>query len=184
MQFDDMKKKLETTLSVLSEDLGMIKTGRAKPSLVEHVMIEAYDGAGKMPLNELSSITAPDTTMLVIQPWDQSVIRKIVQGLSQSDLNLNPVLDGNIIRISIPPLTEERRLEMVKLVHMKIEGGKEMMRDVRNDVKRMVDKQKDTPDVSEDDIKRDLEEMQKIFDGYVEQLQDMGKAKEQELMSL
>jgi ribosome recycling factor len=184
MQFDEMKNKLETTLRIVSEDLGMIKTGRAKPALVEHVMVEAYEGAGKMPLMELASITAPDTTMLVISPWDQNVTRKIVTAMSQSDLNLNPIIDGNIIRISIPPLTEERRRDMVKLVHMKIEGGKEMMRDVRNDIKKAVDGQKDQPDISEDDIKRDLIEMQKVFDAFVEKLETLGKTKEEELMSL
>jgi ribosome recycling factor len=184
MKFDDMRKKLDTTLRIVNDDLGMIKTGRAKPSLVERVMVEAYDGAGKMPLMELASITAPDTTMLVISPWDQNLVRKIVTAMSQSDLNLNPVVDGSIIRITIPPLTEERRRDMVKLVHMKIEGGKEMMRDVRNDAKKAIDAQKDQPGISEDDIKRDLEEMQNIFDGVIDSLEELGKSKEQELMSL
>lgn len=184
MLFDEMKRKLEATLKVVEEDLGMIKTGRAKPSLVEHILIEAYEGAGRMPLMELSSITAPDPTMLVISPWDQTVVKKILSGLAQSDLHLNPVMDGNVIRIAIPPLTEERRRELVKMVHQKVEGGKEMMRDVRNDTKKMVDHQKDEADVSEDDIKRWLLEMQNLFDDYIEKLENLGEEKEKELMVL
>lgn len=182
--FEEMKKKLEMTLKVVGDDLLMIKTGRAKPSLVEGVMIEAYEGTARMPLNELASITAPDPTQILVSPWDQSILKKIVAGLAASELNLNPIVDGNMIRMVIPALTEERRKDLVKLVRQKIEGGKEMMREVRNETKKMVDGKKDEPDVSEDDIKRWLEEMQTIFEEYSQKLVGLGEEKETELMSI
>lgn len=182
--FDEMKKKLQATVSVVEADLGMIKTGRAKPALVERVMIEAYEGAPKMPLVELSSISALDPTTLVVQPWDLSIVKKVLAGLSQSDQHLNPILDGNVIRITLPPLTEERRRDLVKMVHQKVENGKEMLRDVRNDTKKVIDNKKDEADVSEDDIKRWLNQMQEIFEEYTGKLSDLAKNKEEELMSL
>jgi ribosome recycling factor len=181
--FDDMKKSLEQVLKVVSEDLQMVRTGRAKPSLVEEVMVEAYPGT-RLPLKELAGISAPDPHMIVIQPWDQSVLHKIEVGLQKSDLNLGPVVDGNLIRISIPALTEERRLDLVKMVKQKIESGHEMMRSVRVEQKKEVDDQKGKAGVSEDDIKNWLAEMQKIHDEYLKKLEELGEKKEKELMEI
>ena len=181
--FDKMKAKMEELVKMMTADLAGVKTGRAKPNMIEQVMIEAYEGQ-RMPLVELASISAPDPHMLMIQPWDQSIVKKIEAGLRIADLQLNPVVDGQMIRISVPPLTEEKRRDLVKLVKQKLEGGKEMMRGVRNDEKREIDHKKGEPGVSEDDIRNWLEEMQKIFEGYTEKLEEMGKKKEGELMEI
>ena len=177
--FEEMKKKLDQVLDLVSQDLNQIKTGRAKPAMVENVLVEAY--GGRMPLIELSSVSAPDPHLLVISPWDKSVVSSIEKALSQSDLNLNPVVDGQVIRINIPQLTGERRQEMVKLVHQRIEGGRQMCRTVRNDIKKSVEGQKGQAGISEDDISVQLDEMQTIFDSYLERLDKLGEEKEKEL---
>lgn len=181
--FDDMKQKMQGVVDLMKQDLNGVKTGRAKPSMIEQIKVEAYAGTW-MPLLELSSINAPDPHMLLVQPWDHSVTAKIEKALATAEIPLNPVVDGNVIRITIPPLTEETRKEMVKLVKQKIESGKEMLRGIRNDVKREIDNQKDDAGVSEDDIKSWLEEMQKINDNFMKTLEDLGDAKEKELMEI
>ncbi len=181
--FDEMKRKLERTIALLKEDLKSIKTGRAKPAMIEHIEVEAYEGS-KMPLIELASITAPDPHLLLVQPWDQSVIKKIEGALRVSELGLNPVVDGQQIRISVPALTEERRREMVKLVGQKVESHREMARNVRNEQKKNIDGMKGEPGVSEDDIHKWLEEMQEIYESYMDQLDEIGKSKEAELMKV
>lgn len=181
--FETLKKNSERVLQLIKDDLAMIKSGRAQPTMVEKIMIEAYPPS-KMPLVEVASITAPDPHLLVIQPWDTSIVKQVVTGLSASDMHLNPTVDGAIIRISIPALTQERRLELVKMVKQKTEGGKEMLRDVRNEAKHEVDSQKGKPGVSEDDIFGWHEELQKIHDSYVVKLDEMAKEKEKELMEI
>jgi len=181
--FDDMKKNLDQTLAVVKDDMMMIKTGRAKPSLIEGVEVEAYPGTW-LKLMEVATISAPDSHLLVIQPWDQSVIKHIVTGLNKSEMQLNPVVDGTIVRISIPPLTEERRKDLVKLVKQKIESGKEMMRGVRNDIKKEIEDKEGDAGVSEDDVRRWLDEMQKVYEDYIAKLDELGEHKEAELMEI
>jgi ribosome recycling factor len=181
--FDDLKPKMDQVIKVVEDDLAMVRTGRAKPNLVEQVEIEAYPGT-RLPLRELATISAPDTHMLTIQPWDKSILKAIEVGLNKSDLNVNPVNDGQLIRISIPPLTEERRLDLVKLTKQKIEAGREMLRDERNEAKKNIDHKKGEPGVSEDDIKHWLEELQQIHDEYMKKLEDIGAVKEKELMEM
>lgn len=183
MDFDAFSKSLAKIVELFTADLKSVKTGRAKPSLVEQIKVEAYEGS-YMPLVELASITAPDPQMLVISPWDQSVIKKIDAGLRKSDLNLNPVIDGQIIRITIPPLTQERRQEMVKLVKQKLEAHKDTVRGARNQTKRDIDNMKDDAGVSEDDIKRWLDDMQKMHDEALDKLDKLSDSKEQELMTI
>jgi ribosome recycling factor len=178
-----MLKKLEAVLKLIGDDLVGIKTGRAKPAMVEQIKVEAYEGT-YLPLVELASISAPDPHMLLVQPWDQSVVKRIEAGLRKADQSLNPAVDGSVIRISIPPLTEERRKDLVKLVHQKIESGKEMMRGVRNDMKRDIDGMKDDAGVSEDDIRDWMDQMQKHHDEFMKRLEEMGEKKEHELMEI
>jgi ribosome recycling factor len=181
--FDEMERKLEGVVDIVKSDMNTVKTGRAKPSLIEQVMIEAYEGT-KMPLVELASISAPNPHSLLVQPWDQSVVDKVESGLRASEMQLNPVVDGQIIRINIPPLTEERRKDLVKLIKQKLESGKEMMRGIRNEQKREIDAKEGEAGVSEDDIKNWLDEMQKMYEDYIEELDGLGEAKEKELMEI
>jgi ribosome recycling factor len=120
----------------------------------------------------------------VVKPWDQSLVGKISKGIAVSDLHLNPVVDGDIIRISIPPLTEERRRDLVKLVKQKLESGRNMLRQARHDVKSMIDKREGEANVSEDDIRQAIEDLDKLIDEYNGKIEEIGEAKEKELMTV
>lgn len=180
--FDDMTKRLEEIMRIVAEELKLIRTGRAKPDMVEHVMVDAY--GSQMKLVELAAITAPDTQLLVIKPWDKGTLGPIEKALRMDKMSFSPVVDGDMIRIAIPALTGERREEMVKLTHQKIESGKNMMRDARNKTKKEIDEQKGVSGVSEDDIKAWLDEMQKKFEAFVLKLEAMGEDKEKQLREI
>jgi len=180
--FSRSKQKFGNVVELVQEDLLGVQTGRAKPALVEGVKVEAYEGSF-MEVKELASTTAPDAHSIVIKPWDPSTLKKIEEGLQKSDLGLNPVIDGDLIRISIPALTEERRKELVKQVKQKIEGGKAMLRQVRLEAKKEIDKQKDQSGISKDDIHEMHERLQKQVDEYNQELDEKEKQKEKELMS-
>ena len=141
---DDFEKVLE----VLAADLRAVKTGRAKPGLIEEVGVEAYEGQPRMALRELATISVPDSRQLVVSPWDKSVVEKIEKALSSADLNLSPVVDGDVIRIKIPALTEEVRRDLVKLVNQKLESGRVLLRGARRAIKEEIDSKKGTADVS------------------------------------
>ena len=181
---EQARQGFEGVLGVVRGDLAVVKTGRAKPDLVENVMVEAYEGQSKLRLVELASVTAPDPQQLVIKPWDQTILSKIEKALAASELQVNPVVDGEIIRISIPPLTEERRRDLVMLVHKKLEAGKNLLRGERQEIKSKIEDQKGEAGVSEDDIFRQLEELQKLTDEFMDKIDQMGKAKEAELMKV
>ncbi len=177
------RRRMEEVLGLVKQDLAGVQTGRARPALVESVKVEAYEGSF-MAIKELAGITAPDPHSLVIKPWDSSVLTKIEKALNEANLGVNPVADKEVIRIIIPSLTEERRTELVKLIKQKIEAGKAFLRQIRVEVKQKIDDQKDQAGVSEDDIHRLYEELQKIIDEYNAKLDEMSEAKEKELMEI
>lgn len=171
-------------LDVVSGDLATVKTGRAKPELVANISLHIESYGSAMTLQELASISAPDSQSLLIVPWDKNIIEDIARGLAKSELNLNPQSDGNVIRIVIPPLTGERRIELTRLVDKKIEAGKILLRDERKHLKQRIDGQKDQPGVSEDDIYSAVEELDKKTREWEEKIDAVGEAKKQELMSI
>lgn len=177
-----LKVRLEQAVEVVKKDLGSVRTGRAKPSIVEEVKVEAY--GAYMSLRELATITAPDPTLIMISPWDKSLVGAVAAGINKAGLNLNAVVDGDVIKIAIPPLTQERREELVKLVHQKIESGKVMVRQIRTEIKAAIEAQEGESGISEDSIKMWLEMMQKQVDGVITRLDELGKEKEKELMTL
>ncbi len=172
---------LDKVIQHLSDDLKTVKTGRAKPSLIEDIKAEVY--STQMTLKELASITAPDPHQLIINPWDKNLLEAISKAVNSSGLNLNAIVDGEIIRINIPPLTGETREELVKLVRQKVESAKIMLRQVRAEAKRKIEEQKEQGGISEDAIRRQLEELQKTIDDYEEKLDNLGKSKEEELLT-
>ncbi len=178
----NLTDRLGHTLEVVKKDLSSVRTGRAKSSLVEDVKVEAYGTL--MTLKELATITAPDTTLIVIAPWDKGLVSAISSGIQKSGLNIQPIVDGDLVKISIPALTQERRLELVKQVHQKIESGKVMIRGVRAETKESIESQEGGAGISEDSIKTWLESMQKIVDDFMSKLDELGKEKEKELMTL
>jgi ribosome recycling factor len=178
----NLKVRLDQTIEVVKKDLSSVRTGRAKPSLVEDVKVEAY--GTMMSIKELATITAPDTTLIVISPWDKGLVSAISSGIQKSGLNIQPIVDGDTVKISIPALTEERRLELVKLVNSKLESAKVMIRGVRTEIKEQIEAQEGEAGISEDSIKAWLESMQKTVDSYMLKIDEIGKEKEKELMTL
>lgn len=178
----DLATRLENALGVVKKDVSTVRTGRAKPSLVEDVKVEAYGSL--MVIKELATITTPDPTLIVIAPWDKSLTGPISNGIRKAELNVNPVVDGEVVKVAIPALTEERRKELVKVVAQKIETGKVMVRHIRTEIKEMIEAQEGESGVSEDDIKMWLNEMQKEVDDYMTKVEDVGREKEKELMTL
>jgi ribosome recycling factor len=159
-----------------------VRTGRAAPSLVERIMVEQY--GTDMPLNQLANIAAPEARMLTITPWDKSAIGAIEKAIRKSELGLNPTNDGSLIRIAIPPLTEDRRKQMVKVVHTKVEEAKIAVRNIRRDAISQAREFKDEKMVSEDDERRASNQIQELTNKYTTQADEIGKVKERDVMQV
>ncbi len=178
------KQRMEKAFIVLKEDFGTIKTGKANPQLVENIVISAYGGSARLKIMELATIHVSDHQTLLLTPFDSSVLRDIEKGISDSQMGLGIAVDGINIRVSIPPLTQERREEFVKLIHKKAENGKIMIRQARQESKDEIEKLKKDGHISEDDVARLEKEVQKITDEYIEKIDETCKMKEQELMTV
>ena len=186
IMLDAIKKKLDLQLQQLNEltsnDLKTIKTGRAKPSLIEDVKIEVYEA--RMSLKELASISAPDPHTLVISPWDKNIVKEIEKGIAIAGINLHPIVDNDLIRIQIPPLNEETRKDLVKLVYQKIESARILLRQMRNEIKKEIESLDGQAGISEDNIRDWVEELQKEIEDRQVKLEEMAKSKEKELMTI
>ncbi|MBN1176883.1 MAG: ribosome recycling factor [Dehalococcoidales bacterium] len=174
--------KMKASLKVFRADLATIRTGHATPALVEHIKVE-YAGV-PTPLNQLAGISAPEAGLLVIQPWDKSCIGNIEKAILKSELGINPSNDGNIIRISIPPLSEERRQEMIKIVHRKMEERRVAIRSLRHEAMNEFKKMEKDKEISQDEHKRAQEQLQSITDVFMDEIEKVGKDKEQELLEV
>lgn len=157
-------------------ELNKIRTGRASINLVDEVMVEAY--GTRMRLQEVASISAPDPTLIVISPWDKSLLGAIEKGVQIAELGISPVVDSEVVRLPIPALTQEKRQEMVKLVSKKLEEAKILLRNVRTEVKQLIESEKNSEGVSEDDIKADIELLDKEQREEVEALEKIAQEKE------
>lgn len=173
---DRMRKALE----VLQSDVSTIRTGKAAPSLVENIVISAYNGTARLRVMELATISAPDPSMLVVTPFDASVIEDIRKGIMDSGAGLNPASDGQVIRITIPPLSEERRQELIHLMHQKLENGHIMIRQIRHEAMEEVK----NAHLPEDEHDRAEKEVQRATDDFVGEVDALGKKKEAELMQI
>lgn len=174
--------RMEKTMEALQRELMTVRTGRAAPSLVERVMVEQY--GTDMPLNQLANIAAPEPRMITITPWDKSAIGAIEKAIRKSELGLNPTNDGSLIRISIPPLTEDRRKQMVKVVHTKVEEAKIAVRNIRRDAMSQAKDFKDEKMVSEDDERRAGTQIQELTNKFTAQADELGKTKERDVMQV
>jgi ribosome recycling factor len=180
--FSSFEEQIKATFDHLLQDLAGLRTGKASVQMLDPVKVEAY--GTYMKLTEVADIRVPDPSQILISPWDKSLLGAIEKGIQISGINLNPVVDGQSIRISVPPLTEERRLDMVKLLSQKIEAGRVMVRNVRTDIKKEIDKQKGQPGISEDAIEADLAELEKRCQHVMVQVEKLSKDKEKELMTI
>jgi ribosome recycling factor len=177
-----IEDKMKTSIRVFNEELATIRTGHASPSLVEHVKVE-YAGV-PTPLNQLAGITAPEAGLLVIQPWDKSSIGSIEKAILKSDLGLNPSNDGNIIRIGIPPLSEERRQELIKIVHKRAEERRVAVRNLRHEALNELKKLEKDKEISQDEQHRAQDQLQKLTDNFIAEIDRLGKSKEEELLQV
>ena len=179
-----MRARMQKALLVLQEDLSTVRTGRAMPSLIENVVVAVYGGAQRLRIKELATISASDPQTLVLQPFDPSIAGEIQKGIMEANVGLTPSSDGNIIRISIPPLSEERRLELIKLMKQKLENGKIAIRQIRQDARNTVRKEHNNKEISEEQMFAIDEDIQKITDATMLPVDEMGRRKEAELLQI
>ncbi len=179
---DDADVRMGKAIDALQRDLGSIRTGRASPSLVERLTVDYYGSS--TPLNQLAGISVPEPRLLVIQPWDRGSMAAIEKAILKSELGLNPSNDGQVIRIAIPTLTEERRKQMVKLVHGHVEEGKVALRNIRRDAMAHVKELMNEKMIGEDDERRAEQRVDELTRRYIGEADRVGKAKEQEVMEV
>lgn len=178
--FDNAKNSMEKTIMALKKDLNSVSTGRASPNLLDTVRVEAYGNF--VPLNQIANVSVPDASTISIQPWDKSMVNPINKAIMDANLGFTPKIDGTILRISIPKLTEERRKELVKLVKKYGEDKKVSVRNDRRDAMDEIKKQKTS--VSEDEIKRANDKIQTLTDEYTKKIDDMVAEKEKEILKI
>ena len=180
---DEVQQKMTKALEILRQDLVNLKVGRATPALVEQIQVEAYET--KMPLVELATITSPEPKQLLITPFDQTIIRNIEKALAlDRDLGLSPVVDGEVIRLTIPPLNEERRRELVKLLRQKLESARIMIRQVRQGKIREIRGAFENKEISEDEKFRREKELQDITNEFNQKIAEIGRQKEKQLLAI
>ena len=178
----NIEQKMEKSVEVLKAELATIRTGRATPALIEHIKVD-YAGI-PTPLNQIAGISVPEARLLVIQPWDRSSINNIEKAILKSDLGLNPTSDGNLIRISIPPITEERRQELIKVVRKRVEEGRIAVRNLRREAMEELKRLEKNKDISQDEQRRALDQLQKLTDNFIAQAEQIGRDKEAELVEV
>lgn len=184
MDLNATKVQMQKVLEVIRSDLSTVRTGRATPSLVENIVVSVYGNTTKLKIMELATIGALDTQTLVITPFDGSIISEIQKGIEVANVGLTPVVDGQLIRISIPPLSAERRAQLIALMKQKLENGKIMVRQARHDANNEVKKMLNNKEIGEDEVSRLEKEIQNLTDSTIEQIDSLGKAKETELQQL
>src|SRR3989338_5679374 len=179
MTISDVQTKLDAVIVHLKAELAQIRTGRASASLVSDIEVDAYDS--KLMVKELGQITTPEPNVILISPWDKSILTNIVGGITKANIGLNPVVDGDLIRIVIPPLTAERREQFIKQMHTILEKYKVEIRQIRHEYIESLREQKQSGEIGEDEEKRHEHEIQKLHDEFVEAIEVSGKGKEEQL---
>lgn len=180
--FNAAQDRMTKAVEALRRELATIRTGRAHPGLVEHLRVDYY--GVPTPLNQLATISVPDPRLLTIQPWDRQAMGAIEKAILKSDLSLTPTNDGTLIRLSIPQLTEERRRDLAKMVHKKVEEARVEVRNIRRDGHDELRRLQREKLISEDDQYRGQEKLQKLTDEFVHQVERLGEEKEAELLAV
>jgi ribosome recycling factor len=176
------KIRMEKAVEDFRKDLASVRTGRANPALLDQIRVD-YHGT-PMPINQLGTMNVPDPGMIVISPWDQSAVAMIDKAIRTSDLGLNPTNDGKVVRVPIPPLTEERRKNLVKHIHKVLEDHRTAIRNIRRDIKEAVEKLEKEKKMSEDDRKRSLDELEKLTHSETKKIEDLCAVKEKEVLEI
>lgn len=180
--FEDLKDRMGKSIESLKREYSRLRTGRASVSLLDGIRVSYYDAP--TPLNQMASLAVPEPRLIVIQPWDKTAIEDIEKAILKSELGLTPMNDGKVIRISIPPLTEERRKELVKVARKMSEENKVALRNIRRDANEMLKDLKKEKELTEDDLFRSQEEVQKATDQFISQVDELCAAKEKEILEI
>jgi ribosome recycling factor len=179
-----IKERMNSVIAIVADDISTIRTGRATSAMVESIVCPAYGGTQRLKVRELASISIPDPQTILIDPWDKSIIGDIRKGILEANIGLNPNIDGDVIRIVVPAVTSEERMKLVKLLHQKLEAGRVMIRQIRGDVMHEIKKKFEAKEISEDEKFRQEKRVQEITDEFIGKIDDLGKRKEAELISI
>ncbi len=178
---EELELEMEDAVDNMRRELSQLRTGRASPALLDGILVDAY--GTKTPIRQLANISVPEARLIVIQPWDKSIIDDIVRAIQTSDIGITPNSDGKLIRLSIPPLTEERRRDLVKLAKKIGEEGKIRLRQIRRETNDSLKKAEKSGEIPEDESKHLLDEVQKVTDKYTDKIDDILNEKEKEIMN-
>jgi ribosome recycling factor len=178
----EARAQMDKALEALRREFSGVRTGKASPALLDQVRVDAY--GSKMPLNQVASVNSPEPRMLIVQPFDKGLTKAIEKAIRDSELGVNPASDGQVIRVPIPALNEERRKELVKMLHRYAEDGKVAVRHARQEANKELKRRKDAHELSEDDAKREIDRVQKLTDEYIAKVDSLLKSKEEEVMEV
>jgi ribosome recycling factor len=176
------RELMEKAIDATRREFSTVRTGKASPALLDMVRVDAY--GGKVPLNQVGSVSAPEPRLLMVQPWDKSLLGEIEKAIRTSDLGLNPSNDGNVIRIPVPALTEERRRDLAKVLHKLAEDGRIGVRQARQDANKEIKRAQQAHEIGEDEARRLTDEVQKLTDDYIGRIDQLLATKEQEVMEV
>ena len=179
---EDAKERMELALEAVRREFATVRTGKATPALLDTVRVDAY--GAKMPLNQVATVNTPEPSLIVVQPFDKTLIGEIEKGIQSADLGLNPANDGNVIRVPIPPLNEERRKEFVKVLHKMAEEGKISVRHARRLVRDEIHALVKDHEIGEDEGRRREDALEKLTHEYTDKIDDLMKHKEEEVMAI
>jgi len=180
--FDDAERRMKKAVEALKQDLAAIRTGRASSALVERINVDYY--GAPTPINQVCQISVPEARLIVIQPYERKLLTDIEKAIQRSDLGINPNNDGQVIRLNVPPLNEERRREMVKTLHKKLDEHKVAVRNIRRDTQDKLQDREKKKEISEDELKRSKDRLQKLTDRYIDEMDKVGKSKELEILEV
>ena len=180
--YSGTEEKMQKAVAALKRDLSTLRAGRATPALLDKITVDYYGTA--TPINQLANVSVPEPRLLIIQPWDKKSVSDIERAILKSDLGLTPNSDGTILRLSIPQLTEERRRELVKIVKKKAEEGRVAVRNIRREANEELKKMEKGSDITEDQLRKSQDDVQKMTDKYIEEVEKVLSAKEKEIMEV
>jgi ribosome recycling factor len=179
---DEARAHMDKALEALRREFTSVRTGKASPALLEMVRVEAY--GSRMPLNQVASVSSPEPRLLLVQPWDKGLLGAVEKAIRSAELGLNPANDGTIIRVPVPALNEERRRDMVRMLHKLAEEGRIAVRHARQEANKQIKSSQHASEISEDDARRQMDEIQKLTDEYNAKIDQMLKAKEEEVLEV
>jgi ribosome recycling factor len=182
LSVNEARSAMEKAVEAMKREFGSVRTGKATPALLDTVRVDAY--GSKMPISQVATVSAPEARMLVVQPWDKGLLSAIEKGIQQAEIGLNPSNDGNIIRVPVPALNEERRKDMVKLLGKLAEEGRVAIRHARQEANKDIKKKQGAHEISEDDAHRQTEQVQKLTDEFIGKIDQLLKTKEHEVMEV